>query len=125
MSRFIPRVPSQLVVLTILALLVVPTAALAAANSGSIRGKVADPNGNVMPGIVVQLRNDITGFRAEATTGRDGAYQFFNVPFNPYELHVEAQGFQAVHRAIDVRSPVAQRSTIALKLAELAARPSR
>ena len=68
MSRFIPRVPSKLALITILTLLLAPTAARAAANSGSIRGKVTDPNGNVMPGIVVQLRNDITGFKAEATT---------------------------------------------------------
>ena len=62
-----------------------------------------------MAAVPVQLRNDITGFRADAVTAADGTFQFFNVPFNPYELHVEAQGFQPVHRAVDVRSSTPQR----------------
>jgi len=120
MSAIIPRVyKSKLALYASLVLLVVPAAARAAAGSGSIRGKVTDPNGSVMPGIVLQLRNDITGFKAEATTVGDGTFQFFNVPFNPYELHVEASGFQPVHRAIDVRSAVTLVVDVALKLANL------
>jgi hypothetical protein len=70
-----------------------------------------------MTAVPVQLRNDITGFRADAVTTSDGAFQFLNVPFNPYELHVEAGGFQPVHRGVDVRSSTPQQVDIALKLA--------
>ena len=31
-------------------------------------------------------------------------FHFFNVPFNPYELHVEVQGFAPVHKTLDVRT---------------------
>ena len=63
------------------------------------------------------LRNDITGFSAETRTDRDGRFQFFNVPFNPYELHVEVQGFQTQHIKLDIRStsPVDVPVTLALQ----------
>ena len=67
-----------------------------AAASGSIRGRVLGPDGQTMPGVTLQLRNDITGFKADTTSGSDGSYQFFNVPFNPYVLHVDAQSFAPV-----------------------------
>ena len=91
----------------------------ALAQSGAIRGKVLGPDGTAMPGVTLQLRNDITGFRASTTTSGDGSYQFFNVPYNPYELHVEAQGFQAVHRNIDVRSAAPQQVDVTLALASV------
>ena len=74
------------------------------AQSGAVRGKVLGPDGRPLAGITLELRNNITGFKASATTGNDGAFQFFNVPFNPYELHVDAQGFRSEHRTVDVRS---------------------
>ncbi|HUL78396.1 MAG TPA: carboxypeptidase-like regulatory domain-containing protein, partial [Vicinamibacteria bacterium] len=84
-----------------LALLFPALAARAAhAAAGSIRGHVLGPDGRAVPGATVKLRNDITGFEAETTTGADGAYQFFNVPFNPYEIHAELQGFEPVHRPV-------------------------
>jgi carboxypeptidase family protein/TonB-dependent receptor-like protein len=84
------------------------------AQSGAIRGKVLGPDGQPMAGITVQLRNDITGFRAEATTSNDGTFQFFNVPYNPYELHVDAKGFRPEHRTVDVRSTVPTQVDVSL-----------
>ena len=75
-----------------------------AAAAGSIRGTVSGPDGNPMGGVPLLLRNDITGFHEEARTDKDGRFQFFNVPFNPYELHIEVQGFQTQHLKLDVRS---------------------
>jgi hypothetical protein len=82
-----------------------------AAASGSIKGRVTGPDGQGMPAVALQLRNDITGFQADTASGSDGSYQFFNVPFNPYVLHVDAQSFAPVHRAVDVRRPCRCRST--------------
>ncbi|HEX7253028.1 MAG TPA: TonB-dependent receptor, partial [Thermoanaerobaculia bacterium] len=72
--------------------------------AGSVRGTVTGPDAKPMGGVALVLRNDITGFSAEARTDKDGRYQFFNVPFNPYELHIEVQGFQTQHIKLDVRS---------------------
>ena len=102
-----------------LAVFALLTPLASAAASGSIRGRVLGPDGQAMPALTVSLRNDITGFKADATTGPDGAFQFFNVPFNPYALQVEAQGFQAVHRQLDVRSAVPLEVSVSLKLAGL------
>jgi len=106
------RLPVVLAVLS--CSMVLPFNAFAA--SGSVRGRVTDPDGKAVPGVAVQLRNDITGFKADTATGPDGAFQFFNVPYNPYELHVEPQGFQSVHRTVDVRSAVPLEVNISLKL---------
>jgi hypothetical protein len=87
------------------------------AQSGAIRGKVIGPDSKPMAGVTVLLRNDITGFRAETTTSNEGAFQFFNVPFNPYELHVQAQGFRAVHRTVEVRSAAPTQVDLSLDIA--------
>jgi hypothetical protein len=94
-------------VLTIAASLssLAPRSVFAAASAGTIRGMVTGPDAQPMAGVPLVLRNDITGFHAETTTDASGRYAFYNVPFNPYELHVEVQGFQTQHIAIDVRSP--------------------
>ena len=87
--------------------------ALAAAASGVVQGRVLGPDGTPLAAVLVQLRNDISGFKADATTGRDGSFHFFNVPFNPYELHVEVQGFAPVHKTLEVRTrfPATSRSS--------------
>jgi len=77
-----------------------------AQGSGSVKGTVLGPDGKPMAAVLVLLRNNVTGFKAETTTGRDGTFLFFNVPFNPYELHIDTQGFAPVHRAVDVRTGI-------------------
>jgi hypothetical protein len=89
----------------------------ASAAAGSIHGRILDPDGNAVPGVTLELRNDITGFRAETVTGADGAYQFFNVPFNPYEIRAEIQGFLPIQRVVDVRSRTPVEVPIVLELA--------
>jgi hypothetical protein len=79
---------------------------LAAPSAGAIRGTVTGPDGKPMGGVPLLLRNDITGFRANTTSDASGNFFFFNVPYNPYELHVELQGFQTQHIPLDVRSSV-------------------
>ena len=66
-----------------------------AADSGTVRGTVVGPDGKPLAAVLLILRNRISGFNAETTTGRDGSFRFFNVPFNPYELHIDTQGFAA------------------------------
>ena len=88
----------------------------AAASAGAIRGTVTGPDGKPLAGVPVQLRNDITGFKAETVSNRDGGFQFFSVPFNPYEIHVEVQGFESAHMSVDVRSSVPKEVGVKLEL---------
>jgi Carboxypeptidase regulatory-like domain len=85
--------------------------------AGSVSGTVVGPDGAAMAGVVLLLRNAITGFSASAITGRDGSFRFVNVPFNPYELHVEVRGFKTIHRQLEVRSVVPEKVKITLELA--------
>ena len=97
-------------------LVALPAVVLAAGSAASITGVVTGPDGKPMAAVLVQLRNDISGFKAETTSGRDGTYHFFNVPFNPYELHVEVQGFKPVHQNLDLRTSIPREVRIQLEL---------
>ncbi len=88
----------------------------AAVAAGTVRGTVTGPDAKPMGGVALVLRNDITGFHADARTDHDGKFAFFNVPFNPYELHVEVQGFQTQHLKLDVRSTAPVEIPVALAL---------
>src|SRR6185295_11451526 len=109
------RIPRSLVALTV-AIVVLSIPRPAAAAAGSVRGTVSGPDAKPMGGVPLALRNDISGFLEETRTDKDGRFQFFNVPFNPYELHVEVQGFQTQHLTVDVRtvSPVEVPVTLTL-----------
>src|SRR5437867_5074360 len=78
----------------------------AAGDVGSINGRLASPDGQGKSGVVVHLRNSLTGFLAEATTGPEGRFAFRNVPFNPYLLQIEVTGFQTIYKQLEVRSPI-------------------
>ncbi|HEX4441222.1 MAG TPA: TonB-dependent receptor [Thermoanaerobaculia bacterium] len=95
---------------------VLSSSASGQSNAGTIRGVIRGPDGKPMASVPVLLRNDITGFRADATTGPDGAFQFSNVPFNPYEIHVEIEGFRPVHQPVDVRTSVPRDVALTLEL---------
>lgn len=101
--------------LLLLAAALIP-ASLFAASAGAVRGKVLGPDNKPLAGVVVQLRNDITGFKQDAATAADGTFIFNNVPYNPYELHIDVQGFQPAHAAVDVHSPVPIDQTVTLKV---------
>jgi hypothetical protein len=102
--------------LLLAAAVIFPTS-LFAASAGVVHGKVLGPDNKPMAGVLVQLRNDITGFKQDAPTAADGTFAFNNIPYNPYELHIDVQGFQPAHAAVDVHSPVPVEETVVLKVA--------
>src|SRR4030095_15313599 len=114
---------SLAVLATVMTLAAGPLASPArgAGTAGSIRGTITGPDGKPLGGVPLELRNDITGFKADTRTAADGTYQFFGVPFNPYELHVEVQGFQSVHQQVDVRNSIPRQIDLALALPAVAA----
>jgi hypothetical protein len=101
--------------LLLAAAVIFPTS-LFAASAGIVRGKVLGPDNRPLAGVLVQLRNDITGFKQDSATTADGSFTFNNVPYNPYELHIDVQGFQPAHAAVDVHSPVPVEQTLVLKV---------
>jgi hypothetical protein len=92
-------------------------ASFGAPSAGTVRGVVSGPDGKPLGGIELALRNGTTGFEAKTRSDAQGRFAFFNVPFNPYELHVEAQGFEPQHLDIDVRStlPVERNAQLSLE----------
>ncbi len=72
--------------------------------SGVILGRVVDASGAPVPKAGVLLRNSITGRELSGIADTDGRFFFFNVPANPYHLHVIASGFATLERDIDVHA---------------------
>jgi hypothetical protein len=85
-------------------------------NSGAIEGTVKDPSGAVVAGATVAISNPVSGYAREATTDADGAFHFANVPFNPYHLRVTAANFDSYTADVEVRSTVATKADVVLKL---------
>lgn len=71
---------------------------------GTVRVNVTDPSADVVVGAVVTLSNKITGYKQSATTDERGVAGFNNVPFDDYDVVIEALRFQQATRRITVRS---------------------
>jgi len=72
----------------------VSSCALVAQNAtSSLRGSVADPQGAVIVGAQVELNRPATGYHAAHVTGKDGSFQFLQVPPGTYSLSVVSAGF--------------------------------
>ncbi len=82
---------------------------------GSLTGKITDPNGAVVPGSKVDIKNVATGIVSSVNTSDDGAYSFPLLPPGKYQLTVTKEGFNtAVRDGIEVR--VADKLTLDVQL---------
>ena len=82
---------------------------------GLVAGKITDPNGAVVPGSKVEIKNTETGIVSTAMTGEDGTYSFPLLPPGKYQLTVTKENFNtAVRDGIEVR--VADRLTLDVQL---------
>ena len=71
---------------------------------GSITGKVTDPNGAIIPGATVTIKNVETNVQTNTTTNDDGAYNFLLLQPGKYTLTVTQHGFNtAVREGIEIR----------------------
>jgi len=75
-------------------------------SSGTINGTVFDPTGAVVRDATVEIHNAVSHFDRTTTTDSSGAFNFPNVPFNPYHMTVSATGFAATAQDVEVRSVV-------------------
>ena len=79
-----------LVLLTVVVLLVAPTAN---AQSGRIGGKVVDQQGGVLPGASIQLVNIASGLAITIVSNASGTYNFPSVDPSTYRMLVSLSGF--------------------------------
>jgi Carboxypeptidase regulatory-like domain len=91
--------------------------AQSAGNSTSVTGVVLDPSGAIVPNVSVEIHNPVSGFDRTTVTDAAGRFSIPNVPFNPYHLSANGQGFAAYSHDIDVRSVVPVNLDISLKVA--------
>src|ERR1051326_174935 len=93
-----------------------PSFAQGLGGAGTVQGTVKDPTGGVMQSVQVRISNPVSGFSRTISTDAAGRYVFSNLPPSPYHITVEAQGFQALERDVDIRSgvPITLDLTLAL-----------
>src|SRR6476660_374886 len=89
------------------------SAAAQSVASGTVEGTITDPQGAVIAGATVSIRNPITGYQQTTTTDPSGTFRFGNVPFNNYHIEVSQSGFAVGQQDVNVRSLV----PVSLKLA--------
>ena len=85
-------------------------------NSGSIEGVVKDPSGAAIVNATVEIKDPVSGYLRTTNTNSEGAFRFTNVPFNPYHLTVNADGFAPFAQDVQVRSSVPATVEVALKI---------
>lgn len=88
--------------------------AQAVGTGGTVTGTIDDPNGAVVVGAIVTIKNAVTGFQRTTTTDSEGNYIFQNLPTNNYQITVSASGFQDTAQNIVVRNAVPQQVPFAL-----------
>jgi hypothetical protein len=70
------------------------TAAQADNLYASIRGPVVDPSGAVVPDAKLTATNAATGLAYTVTSGKDGLFNFVQLPIGDYSVKVEKSGFK-------------------------------
>lgn len=117
--RFICRKATLSFLLLLGAVLSSPSVCLGQSlgNAGAIRGTVLDPSGAIVVGADVSAANSATGYTQTTKTQADGSFQLPNLPFNPYRLTVDAQGFAPFTQNVDVRGTLPVELTINISLA--------
>lgn len=95
--------------------LVVFCAAARAQGTSSVRGTVADAQGNLVAGVTVTLTNIETNAARAATTSGEGVYAFELIQPGNYRLDAEAAGFKK-GVVTDVRALVAKPTEINIVL---------
>ena len=83
--------------------------------TSSVRGTVADPQGNVVAGASVTLTNTETNAARTQPTNESGQFVFDLIPPGNYRLEVEGAGFKKA-ALTDVRAFVAKPTELAVAL---------
>src|SRR5690349_1777855 len=95
MHTFITVVRAALILFVVL-LLTLPMPAQTV--SGTLSGRVIDPTGAVVPGVVVVAKDSDTGLVRQAKTDSEGSYLLSFLPLGTYQLTASASGFSTVQK---------------------------
>ena len=88
----------RLVALLLCAMLVLTTTAFAQSSTGTITGRILDTSGKSVPGATVILTKSDTRERRNLTTAISGDFVFTALQPGPYNLRVEAKGFNVLEK---------------------------
>jgi hypothetical protein len=88
---------------------------LAAQQTSSLQGVIADQTGGVLPGAVVAITNTDTAVSRQELTDDTGTYRFLQVLPGPYKVEVQLPGFTT--KVSQVALQVGQPLTLNLELA--------
>jgi hypothetical protein len=97
------------------ALLLGCAAAAHAQGTSEIRGRVADAQSAVMPGVTVTIRSQDTGFTRDAVTSAEGTYLITSVPPGRYDVTATLSGFRRFVRE-GVQLEIGRTTTIDIAL---------
>ena len=86
MSRYFVR--------CVLALMLGAAPGYAQQGTTEVRGRVVDPQGALLPGVTVTVRNQDTGMFRESISGADGTFFVSGMVPGRYEVAAELQGFK-------------------------------
>lgn len=89
--------------------------AQAQASTADLIGTVADPNGAVVPGATVSVKNSATGITRTVTTNDSGDYQVIALPPGEYEVTASASTFKKAVIS-GIRLTVGQRAELRIPL---------
>src|SRR6476660_6673757 len=107
----------QRVVVSVLLALLVALALPVSAQQGTteVRGRVVAPQGAVLPGVTVTVRNQDTGMYRETVSGSDGTFIATGIVPGKYQVVAELQGFKKFDRR-DLALEVGKTATIEVTL---------
>jgi hypothetical protein len=95
--------------------LLLPATATAQQGTTEVRGQVTDPQGAVLPGVNIVVRNQDTGMFRETVTNADGTFFVSGIVPGMYQIEAELQGFKKYSRR-DVRLEIGKTATADLRL---------
>jgi len=87
-----------LATMTAVALLSTPLPAVAQLGDSSIRGRVADESGAVLPGVTVVVTNEQSGIFRQVVSNVDGSYFITGIIPGSYVVTAELEGFRKYSR---------------------------
>jgi hypothetical protein len=100
----------------VLVTLLIAMSASAQQGTTELRGRVIDPQGAVLPGVTVVVRNQETGMFRETVSGPDGTFIASGLVPGTYQVNAALQGFKKFERK-DLRLEVGKTSSIDVQMA--------
>ena len=96
-------------------LLLAVTSAWAQQGTSSIRGRVVDSQGAVLPGVALVVTHQSTGIFRDTASGSDGTYLVTNLIPGIYTITAKLEGFKTLTRP-DINLPAGDTATLELQL---------